>query len=152
MRNLFILLSLLGFPSLASGTSTDIQLTPEKAFCLGFTLNRPGEKYVGLNFPLVIDEKWIPVSTRVEYTFNQNPIFITKTDFDKANKQEQMVILGFHETIHSGGDATVSITYQCLEKCGAKYLRNYNVPSIVNYIHANVQQCLLQANQKDAKR
>ena len=142
MRNILILLSLLSFPSLASVTSTNIQLTPEKAFCLGFTLERPGEEYVGLNYPKVINQKWVPVSTMVEYSFNQNPIFITRTNFDKTNKQEQMVILGFHETIHSGGDAAVSITYQCLEKCGVNYLKNYTVPSIVNYIQANVQHCL----------
>lgn len=142
MRNIIILLSFLNFPSLASVTSTDIQLTPEKAFCLGFTLDHPGDEYVGLNYPSVIDEKWVPVSTMVEYSFNQNPIFITRTDFDKANKQKQMVILGFHETIHSGGDAAISITYQCLEKCGTNYLKNYNVPSIVNFIKAKVQQCL----------
>ena len=84
----------------------------------------------------------MPVSTMVEYSFNQNPIFITRTDFDKTNKQEQMVILGFHETIHSGGDAAISITYQCLDKCGTNYLKKYTVPSIVNYIQAKVQQCL----------
>ncbi|WP_299267174.1 hypothetical protein [uncultured Psychrosphaera sp.] len=142
MRNILILLSLLSFPSLASVTSSNIQLTPEKAFCLGFTLERPGEEYVGLNYPSVIDKKWVPVSTIVEYSLNENPIFITRTDFDQTNKQKQMVILGFHETIHSGGDAAVSITYQCLEKCGVNYLKNYNVPSIVKYIQANVQQCL----------
>jgi hypothetical protein len=136
------MLSLVSFLSLASVTSTDIQLTPEKAFCLGFTLDRPGDEYVGLNYPSVIDKKWVPVSTMVEYRFNQNPIFITRTDFDKTNKQKQMVILGFHETINSGGDAAVSITYQCIEKCGVNYSRSYNVPSIVKYIQTNVQQCL----------
>lgn len=142
MRNILIMLFLVSFLSLASVTSTDIQLTPEKAFCLGFTLDRPGDEYVGLNYPSVIDKKWVPVSTMVEYSFNQNPIFITRTDFDKTNKQKQMVILGFHETINSGGDAAVSITYQCFEKCGVNYLRSYNVPSIVKYIQTNVQQCL----------
>ena len=142
MRNILIMLSLVSFLSLASVTSTDIQLTPEKAFCLGFTLDRPGDEYVGLNYPSVIDKKWVPVSTMVEYRFNQNPIFITRTDFDKTNKQKQMVILGFHETINSGGDAAVSITYQCIEKCGVNYSRSYNVPSIVKYIQTNVQQCL----------
>ena len=142
MRNILILLSFLSFFSLANVTSTDIKLTPEKAFCLGFTLDRPGNEYVGLNYPDVINQKWVPVSTMVEYSFNQNPIFITRTDFDKTNKQEQMVILGFHETIHSGGDAAISITYQCIDKCGTNYLKKYTVPSIVNYIQAKVQQCL----------
>ncbi len=141
MRNTLVMLSFLSFSSLASVTSTDIELTPEKAFCLGFTLERPGDEYVGLNYPKVINQKWVPVSTMVEYSFNQNPIFITRTNFDKSNKQEQMVILGFHETIHSGGDAAVSITYQCLDKCGTDYLKNYTVPSIVKYVQAKVQQC-----------
>ena len=142
MRDTLILLSILSFPSLASVTSTDIQLTPEKAFCLEFTLDRPGDEYVGLNYPSLIDEKWVPVSTMVEYSFNENPIFITRTDFDKTNKQKPMVILGFHETIHSGGDAAVTIKYQCIEKCGINYLKSYSVPSIIKYIQANVQQCL----------
>ena len=120
----------------------DNQLTPENAFCLGFTLDRPTEEYVGLNYPQVIEEKWFPVSTLVEYRFNQNPIFITKTSFEKSNKQDQMVILGFHETINSGGDAAISITYQCVGKCGTNYLKSYTVPSIVKYIEANVKQCL----------
>ena len=142
MRNTLIMLSFLSFSSLASVTSTDIELTPEKAFCLGFTLDRPGDEYVGLNYPKVINQKWVPVSTMVEYSFNQNPIFITRTNFDKTNKQEQMVILGFHETMHSGGDAAISITYQCLDKCGTDYLKKYTVPSIVKYVQAKVQQCL----------
>ena len=142
MRNTLVMLSFLSFSSLASVTSTDIELTPEKAFCLGFTLDRPGDEYVGLNYPKVINQKWVPVSTMVEYSFNQNPIFITRTDFDKTNKQDQMVILGFHETMHSGGDAAISITYQCLDKCGTDYLKKYTVPSIVKYVQAKVQQCL----------
>ncbi|MCG7566773.1 hypothetical protein MHM95_10810 [Pseudoalteromonas sp. CnMc7-15] len=123
MLNTLVMLSFLSFPSLASVTPTDIELNPEKAFCLGFTLDRPGDEYVGLNYPKVINQKWVPVSTMVEYSFNQNPIFITRTNFDKTNKQEQMVILGFHKTMHSGGDAAVSITYQCLDKCGTDYLK-----------------------------
>jgi|GEM_PF-5772868 len=142
MRNTLVILCFLSFSSLANVTSTDIELTPEKAFCLGFTLDRPGDEYVGLNYPKVINQKWVPVSTMVEYSFNQNPIFITRTNFDKTNKQEQMVILGFHETMHSGGDAAVSITYQCLDKCGTNYLKNYTVSSIVKYVQAKVQQCL----------
>lgn len=142
MRNILVMMYFLSFSSLASVTSTDIELTPEKAFCLGFTLDRPGDEYVGLNYPKVINQKWVPVSTMVEYSFNQNPIFITRTDFDKTNKQDQMVILGFHETMHSGGDAAISITYQCLDKCGTDYLKKYTVPSIVKYVQAKVQQCL----------
>jgi len=142
MRNILVMLYFLSFSSLASVTSTDIELTPEKAFCLGFTLDRPGDEYVGLNYPNVINLKWIPVSTMVEYSFNQNPIFITRTDFDKTNKQDQMVILGFHETMHSGGDAAISITYQCIDKCGIDYLKKYTVPSIVKYVQAKLQQCL----------
>jgi hypothetical protein len=142
MRITLVMLYFLSFSSLASVTSTDVELTPENAFCLGFTLDRPGDEYVGLNYPKVINQKWVPVSTMVEYSFNQNPIFITRTDFDKTNKQEQMVIIGFHETLHSGGDAAISITYQCLDKCGTDYLKKYTVPSIVKYVQAKVQQCL----------
>ncbi|MBT1065196.1 hypothetical protein KJY73_16520 [Bowmanella sp. Y26] len=142
MRKIFIFLLLLSQIANASPTISDISLTPQEAFCLGFTLVRPTDENVGLSFPQVIDDKWFPVATLVQYSFNSTPIFITKTKFEKSDKQDHMVILGFYETIHSGGDAAISITYQCKSGCGVDYLKNYTVPSIVNYVNSGQQLCL----------
>ncbi|PCK30734.1 hypothetical protein [Pseudoalteromonas piscicida] len=142
MRNILIIFYFFSFASFADMVPPDVELTPKNAFCLGFTLERPTDEFVGLNYPKVIEGKWTPVSTVVEYRLNENPIFITKTNFEKVNELDATVILGFHETIHSGGDAAVLITYQCTSKCGTNYLKSYSVPSIVKYIEANVKQCL----------
>lgn len=142
MRNILVIFYFFSFASLADMLPADVELTPKSAFCLGFTLERPTDEYVGLNYPKIIEGKWVPVSTMVEYRLNKNPIFITKTNFEKVNELDATVILGFHETIHSGSDAAVLITYQCNSKCGTNYLKSYSVPSIVKYIEANVKQCL----------
>jgi len=142
MRYILILVLLFTKASFASVPISNVNLPPIKAFCAGFTLDRPTVEYVGLKFPKVINEKWFPVATMVEYRLNKNPIFITKTKFKNVDDQDHMIILGFHETMQNGSDAVISITYQCKGKCGVRYLKNYTIPSIVSYVNADVQLCL----------
>jgi len=44
--------------------------------------------------------------------------------------------------MQNGGHAAISITYQCIRKCGVRYLKNDTISSIVNYVNTDVLLCL----------
>jgi hypothetical protein len=139
--NTFIILIVISFQSFATSTIPVEVLTHEQAYCMGFRFTQIGDELIKLKYPIKIQNKWEPISSSVTYNLNETSVFYTKTAFVKSHANPT-ILFGFSDSISAGGDADLSLKYECtVNDCPKINQKLIIMKSVVAHVNANTLSC-----------
>lgn len=143
MRSWLLWISFLGasFSCQAERIAQHHTLSPQQAHCLGFTTEQSTDNHVNIKYPALIDNRWEPVATMVEYSIDGTPLFVSKTPFNSVKTPDPAIVIGFYKPTSQSQDAEITISYRCNKSCNWPYSKTYTVKSVAALQKAENTKC-----------